>query len=206
MEKTNLFSKIIAIPLIYDLSQFVSGGYRYKRKFVSNITSDLAGRRVLDIGCGTGFLATVMPKCDYVGVDIDAKSIARARERAPDYCRFMCADAAQALDEFGPATFDTIVATGIFHHLSPQQCDAVLKNAASLLVPGGKVYGFEPAFIDNQGAIARFIVSQDRGSNVLHRDDWVSLLGQHFEDVRSDIKHDAFLQPYTLLTFELSNP
>lgn len=206
MEKTNLFSKIIAIPFFYDLSQTLLGGYRFKRKFVQNIASQIEGRRVLDIGCGTGFLASIIPDCDYVGVDIDVKSIDRARERRLGHCRFVCADVAETLDEFGPATFDTILATGIFHHLSPAQCDNVLKNAALLLAPGGQLHGFEPTFIDDQGKVARFIVSQDRGSNVQHVDDWLELLGRHFDNIISTVKHDAFLQPYTLLTFQLSNP
>lgn len=205
MEKTNLFSRIISIPFFYDLSQTITGGYRFKRKFVNNITPDIDGKRVLDIGCGTGFLASIIPDCEYTGIDIDEKSIDRARERALDHCQFICADASQILDEFGPATFDSILATGIFHHLSPAQCDTILEHATQLLVPGGNLFGFEPAYIDNQSRMARFIVSQDRGSNVQHVDDWLKMLRKHFKDVVFDVRHDAFLQPYTLLTFQVSN-
>jgi SAM-dependent methyltransferase len=50
-----------------------------------------AGGRILDAGCGAGYglaaFAEAFPRAEVVGIEIDAASVAAARERAPDSAR-----------------------------------------------------------------------------------------------------------------------
>ncbi len=100
------------------------------------------GARVLDICCGTGYLAALLETRGFrvTGVDDSPEMIRYARENAPR-SEFLLAD---ATDFRLPAEFDAAVSTfdSLNHLLS---CDALLaafRNAAAALKPGG-LFGFD---------------------------------------------------------------
>jgi len=74
----------------------------------------LAGRSLLDVGCGLGDLLAFLTRrgvqADYTGVDLLEPMIAEARRRLPKG-RFLCADIF-AEDVFGPGTFDVVYCSG----------------------------------------------------------------------------------------------
>ena len=78
---------------------------------------DLAGKSLLDVGCGLGDLWKHLKSCgieaDYTGVDLLEKMVAAARERHPD-ARFVCADVF-AEGVFEPDSFDVAFASGPFN-------------------------------------------------------------------------------------------
>ncbi len=90
--------------------------------------------RILDIGCGTGLLATVVTPERYLGVDLDAESIAIARTEHPNHTFQTVAE----FDAEPPSEpFDTIVGLAVIEHVpSPE---AWLKEMAALLKPGGRI-------------------------------------------------------------------
>jgi len=101
--------------------------------------------RVLDIGCGTGTLVTVVkqlhPNAEVVGLDPDPNILKRARhkaERAGMKVRF---------DEgFGdslpyPAeSFDRAFSSFMFHHLPLDQQEPTLREVRRVLAPGGSLH------------------------------------------------------------------
>jgi SAM-dependent methyltransferase len=104
----------------------------------------LAGRRVLDVGCGCGatslaLAAAVGPSGGVLGVDISAPMLARARERAAvagvAHARFEAADA--QTHAFPPASFDTLFSRfGVMFFVDPA---AAFANLARALVPGARL-------------------------------------------------------------------
>jgi 2-polyprenyl-6-hydroxyphenyl methylase/3-demethylubiquinone-9 3-methyltransferase len=105
---------------------------------------DVRGLRVLDVGCGGGYLAEVFARAgaNVSGVDLSATSIAAARRHAArggltiDYQ----VAPAQALP-FPDASFDAVLCTDMLEHVS-DQLDAVIAEQARVLRLGG-VLGFE---------------------------------------------------------------
>ena len=99
------------------------------------LTDDMiAGRRVLDVGCGLGFFSerlvqrgALVTACD-LGPGLVEKTRVRAR------CDAVVADALRLTDAFGANQFDAVVSSECFEH-TPSPCD-VLKQMVAVLKPG----------------------------------------------------------------------
>jgi len=106
-----------------------------------------AGIRVADLGCGTGHAVNLMakeyPASEFVGYDIAADAVARAREEAREMgvtnARFEVADVAQ-LPVRGE--FDLITSFDSIH--DQRDPAAVLRNAAAALTRDGVYLAIEP--------------------------------------------------------------
>lgn len=94
--------------------------------------------RVLDVGCGDGFLSSRLAAagCSVVGLDADAGVLRRARERWPD------ADVTWVHGDvlthpFAAGSFDAVVSNATLHHLPDTA--AGLRRFADLVRAGGVV-------------------------------------------------------------------
>ncbi len=104
----------------YDILDWGSAASQRARFGALADNVDLAGKSILDVGCGLGdllaFLADRGLETNYTGVDIVAKMIAAARQRQPAG-RFICADlfTAETPDEFAGKKFDVVFCSGTFN-------------------------------------------------------------------------------------------
>jgi len=93
--------------------------------------------RVLDVGFGDGrFLRFATEAgCQAVGMEVDPKAVASARERGVDV---HAGDIAAAVERFGEKAFDYITMSHVIEHVhSPRQ---VLATAERMLRPGGTLW------------------------------------------------------------------
>lgn len=98
-----------------------------------------AGLRVLDVGCGNGYLANWFASqgCSVVGIDPSGSGMAQARKAYPKV-RFeqLVADE-HLLDRLGEPAFDLAVSTEVVEHLyAPREW---AKGIRHCLRPGGKL-------------------------------------------------------------------
>ena len=109
------------------------------------------GARVLDIGCGPGWLSEFLARCGYhvTGVDVSEDMIAIARKRL-DGVRASLAGVAELHAEFAampvrqlPWTdqFDAVVIYDALHHFDEEL--ETLKAIRATLIPGGRLYVHE---------------------------------------------------------------
>ena len=107
---------------------------------LTNITS-LAGKRVLDIGCGGGILAEAMARqgADVVAIDMAEASLSVARlhqlesKLDIDYRRIP----AEELAEQEPASFDVVTCLEMLEHVPDPS--AIVAACQKLVKPGGEV-------------------------------------------------------------------
>lgn len=101
----------------------------------------LAGKALLDIGCGTGALVRALAArgARATGVDPSAEAIAAARANAPE-AAFQVASAEHL--PFADASFDGAIFLNALHHI-PEMTEA-LREAGRVVRPGGRVVVVEP--------------------------------------------------------------
>lgn len=107
----------------------------------------LAGARVLDVGCGEGrhsLSAAFLGAGAVVGLDLSARDLATARQRAQEFSEGQGPLApltflkGSALDlPFEDHSFDGVICSEVLEHIFPYQ--AVLKEIVRVVKPGGWV-------------------------------------------------------------------
>ena len=103
----------------------------------------IAGKRVVDIGCGGGILSDSMARrgADVLGIDLASKALKVAQLHAleaatpsVDYREI----AAEALAEEAPASFDVVTCMEMLEHV-PEPA-SVVRACATLVKPGGWLF------------------------------------------------------------------
>ncbi len=92
---------------------------------------------VLDFGCGVGLLAQWVEPERYLGLDIDAPSLDKARAAFPRHT-FTLVERLEAWPELlDGRRFDTLVALALIEHVKDPA--GFLRSFASVLKPGGSI-------------------------------------------------------------------
>lgn len=115
----------------------------FTNQFGAEIARSLApllnGRaRVLDYGCGMGFLLPHLANhaAEVAGADVSRESLQRVNEKCTDIKNFLGAygiDDLMAMDQ----KFDAVVAVEVIEHLYDDQLDGMLDHLRRLLKPDG---------------------------------------------------------------------
>jgi SAM-dependent methyltransferase len=110
----------------------------YARPAVLNLLGDVAGRRILDAGCGSGpLLADLRERgASVFGFDASQAMIALARERLGDEADLKVADLTQPLP-YEAAAFDDALAVLVLHYL--EDWSRPLAELRRVVKPGGRL-------------------------------------------------------------------
>lgn len=92
----------------------------YERPATISLLGDVAGRRVLDVGCGAGPLTAWMADhgAEVTGMDVSPAMLQLAKDRIADRATFVVADLSEPLPFAGDATFDLVVASLVLHYVA----------------------------------------------------------------------------------------
>jgi len=126
-----------------------------QRELLVRVLGDLRGRRVVDIGCGTGrmtrFFAAAGAR-EVVGVDFSPSTVVAAREetarttQASAPIKFAVGDVVAGLDDIGVGAFDDAVVLGCFSVACRDEAslEKAMRNVGRLVRKGGRVLILEP--------------------------------------------------------------
>jgi ubiquinone/menaquinone biosynthesis C-methylase UbiE len=154
------------------------------------------GEHVLDLGCGTGELSLLLkqrqPATQLVGLDPDAKALARAEQkRRVAGCEIEWRQGYAGRAPFPAHSFDQVVSSLVIHHLTSEQKREAFADILRLLRPGGAFHLLD--FGPPRGGIERglttvFHQGERIADNLNGRlPDWLREAG--FEDVHEVESH-----------------
>jgi cyclopropane fatty-acyl-phospholipid synthase-like methyltransferase len=160
-ETTTGLKAILSQPWAYNLALRILGSDHGRRVLAERYIKAKPGDRVLDIGCGTAEIIDHMPEVKYTGYDISEKYIDAARERYPQHTFRL-----GALPGETEGLYDIVLAIGVLHHLSQQECVALLQSARAHLAPGGRIVTLDNCRHGNP--LEWVMYALDRGQNILN--------------------------------------
>lgn len=107
-------------------------------KWIINSIDDFNNKTIIDIGCGTGNLLSIIDslsnKCDLHGFDISSKMLDKSRKKVPN-ASFRQGNVNQL--PYEDNTFDLLLNSASFHHYEDRKL--ALKEMKRILKPGGKL-------------------------------------------------------------------
>jgi ubiquinone/menaquinone biosynthesis C-methylase UbiE len=123
----------------YNEVNAANGHYERPATMAALSAIGLDGKRVLEIGCGSGRLTEWMIEAgaEVTAFDVSSEMVKLATERIGDRARILRHDLHQPLSFVSDASFDVVVASLVFHYLRDWR--AIMAELRRVLVPGGRV-------------------------------------------------------------------
>jgi SAM-dependent methyltransferase len=192
-------------PTLYVRWQRFLGADRLRRICLDQFLKLREGERVLDIGCGPGYILDYMPRVDYIGLDIEPRYIDYARKHYSDRGRFSCEHLAHAhLTKFAP--FDAVILFGILHHLDDIAAGDLLGLLTQTLAANGRIVTLDPCFTPGQSRMSRWVAQADRGRFVRDERAYRRLAGGQFAEVEGKLVSNVCRIPSTELIMRIAHP
>lgn len=101
------------------------------QSYFSALARSLSGNRVLELGCGEGYLLAALSAVSKYGIDPSIHALVRARKKSAAECSVARAEELP----FPPGSFDLVIAVGVMEHFeNPDEATAEIRR---VLAPAG---------------------------------------------------------------------
>ena len=193
----------LSVPSVYLLFQGLLGAKKARRRSIEEYVHYSPGQRILDIGCGPGYVSEYFKGADYVGFDTDKAYIDYATSKYGYWGSFFCQEFDDAaVDQLG--SFDRVIMNGLLHHLEDDTVVEFLQRVKRVLKTRGKLVTLDGCYAEGQSFIARKLLFHDRGKHVREEKDYRALGSKVFNSVVTHIRNDLMFIPYTFIIMQIS--
>jgi len=153
-----------------------------------------SGKKVLELGCGTGIFSDFFQKTGaaVVVMDVSHNFLCQARQRNAGIVAVVCD--AKSLP-FASESFDAVVGSSVLHHLDLGPC---LSEIYRVLKPAGAIAFAEPNMLNPQVALERSCAFTRRIFNAT-ADETAFFKWQIAGALRSHNFRDVFVRPFGFL-------
>ncbi len=144
--------------LLYDLYQKLFRSKRV-RAFLCRVIPDLEDTRILDAGCGTGYLSTIFEKAKVVGFDSSWEKVEFCkRKRRGEFHNLAMRDVHRI-----PGTFDFCTCITVFHHVGEEELGEFLEILETKLEDGGSLVVVETVMEKGNAPVETLMRYLDKG-------------------------------------------
>jgi SAM-dependent methyltransferase len=201
----SLVHKLLRKPVFYIALQRLLGAERLRRICLEQYLRLQPGDRVLDLGCGPGYILDYMPDVEYVGFDTEPSYIEYAKKnygnRGQFYCEIFRKEHVAKLGKF-----DAVMLFGVIHHLDDATASDLLSLLSASLKDTGRLVSVDPCFAPDQSRIARFVAESDRGRFVRTPARYQELVSPHFAHVEAHVLHNVCRIPSSEYIMRMTAP
>ncbi|MDD5311770.1 MAG: class I SAM-dependent methyltransferase [Dehalococcoidia bacterium] len=138
-KKKNWFNRLLA-----DMAPTIPNVWECSDRLVSEL-GDIGGKKVCDLGCGTGVLTEKLVKrgADVHAIDISSEAVKKTKERLEKLpsSKVLVSRMNACATSFDNDTFDIVTGTYILHHMDITKSG---KEISRILKPGGRAVFTEP--------------------------------------------------------------
>jgi SAM-dependent methyltransferase len=190
---------VLRHPALYQAYQNAGGFFGARINAIADYLTLRPGTRVIDIGCGPGFILRHLPEdIEYIGFDIDEAYISYARKSFGHLGTFHCRqfDAAAAEELAGA---DVVMMNGVLHHICDEDLKTTLIDIRNVLGSDGVLFTLDGCYREGQSLIAKWLLDNDRGQFVRDRNGYDNVLRGAFGRVDLAIRDDYSRVPYTFI-------
>jgi SAM-dependent methyltransferase len=188
-------------PIFYDIVQLLIRGEKFQKKFVNQFVKPRPGMKVLDVGCGTGWLFPLLPSCKYTGIDACPARIKACRRRFKTNRAFQNKRLGKKMP-FRRKSYDLAIAFGLLHHLDDSEAKHLVNHLRLALKAKGRLITVDGVFLKRQNKIKKILLKLDKGRFIRTKPQYKKILASNFKNVRTFIRNDIFRLPYDLLIAE----
>ena len=196
--------RVLGHPRVYLAVQRLLGADRLRRRCV-DLLEPREGERILDVGCGVGYVLDYLPPISYYGFDTNRRYIEYARRRYAGRGHFYCEDLAPRHLEALPP-IDGALLMGLLHHVPDDVGHAIVDLVCRALAPNGRMVTLDPCLEEHGSAVARYVAKSDRGAYVRDQPGYVALLSRRFTTTDAVLWRNTGRIPSTEIIIRCSGP
>ncbi len=97
---------------------------------------------------------------------------------------------------------DIVIAVSVLHHLDDEEAADCIRFAHDALKKGGRLICHDPCWMPNQGALSKYIMSNDRGRNIRTEQEYRQLAATVFSNVNAWLDTKPMRIPYVTVVLE----